>query len=207
MNCYSRTHLYGCSKFNIDMNTKSSSLDLHLMIATDIVTTTIGRQRFTLSIGMSTCRVSLVLWFSICRTRPLRLSTLLDFPFFHLLLTSPIPFYFHTHSYLVPLIPLLDLYTSHHRPLLLPAMPCDSAPITDGFRPNPDESSQPLATSLQPTTNATLTIRIIKSFEYRTQRNLVLKGLDLGELSVGGLIERCREGERGLNFVFISPFR
>jgi hypothetical protein len=74
----------------------------------------------------------------------------------------------------------------------IPSAPLDR--LKDGFRPNADESSQPLATSLQPSTSATLTIRIIKSFEFRTQKGLVLKGLDLGALTVGGLMVKCREG-------------
>jgi hypothetical protein len=52
----------------------------------------------------------------------------------------------------------------------------------------------PLSSELQPVTNATLTIRCIKSFEYRTEKNLVLKGLDLTTLTAGELIEKCREG-------------
>ena len=65
----------------------------------------------------------------------------------------------------------------------------------NGFRPNPDESSQPLATSLKPLTAATLTVRIIKSFEFRTAKALVLKDVNLVELTVGALMEKCREGE------------
>jgi hypothetical protein len=53
---------------------------------------------------------------------------------------------------------------------------------------------EPLSSELQPVTNATLTIRCIKSFEYRTEKNLVLQGLDLTTLTAGDLIERCREG-------------
>jgi hypothetical protein len=35
----------------------------------------------------------------------------------------------------------------------------------------------------------------IKSFEYRTEKNLVLKGLDLTTLTAGQLIEMCKQGE------------
>lgn len=52
-----------------------------------------------------------------------------------------------------------------------------------------------LASERNPVTNATLTIRVIKSFEYRTQKSLVLKDLDLTTLTVGELLEKCKEGE------------
>ncbi|KAH8089292.1 hypothetical protein HD553DRAFT_305660 [Filobasidium floriforme] len=51
----------------------------------------------------------------------------------------------------------------------------------------------PLSSERQPVTNATLTIRCIKSFEYRTEKNLVLKGLDLTTLTAGQLIEMCKQ--------------
>jgi len=40
-----------------------------------------------------------------------------------------------------------------------------------------------------------LTVRIIKSFEFRTAKALVLKDVNLVELTVGALMEKCREGE------------
>jgi hypothetical protein len=43
-------------------------------------------------------------------------------------------------------------------------------------------------------TSATLTVRIIKSFEYRTERNLVLHNVDLETCTVGGLKDIAREG-------------
>ncbi|KAJ9124990.1 hypothetical protein QFC24_002922 [Naganishia onofrii] len=49
-----------------------------------------------------------------------------------------------------------------------------------------------LASELKPVTDATLTIRVIKSFEYRTQKSLVLKDLDLTKLTVGELLEKCK---------------
>lgn len=52
-----------------------------------------------------------------------------------------------------------------------------------------------LASERNPVTDATLTIRVIKSFEYRTQKSLVLKDLDLTTLTVGELLEKCKEGE------------
>lgn len=81
-------------------------------------------------------------------------------------------------------------------PLSLPPFPSPPPlfPARPGFNPNPDNAHQPLVTSLRPLTSATLTIRIIKSFEFRTQKALVMQGVDLESVTVGGLMERCREG-------------
>ncbi|KAI9632092.1 cytoplasm protein [Dioszegia hungarica] len=46
--------------------------------------------------------------------------------------------------------------------------------------------------AFHPLNNATITVRIIKSFEYRTFRGMVLKGVNLGEVTVGELMERCK---------------
>lgn len=54
---------------------------------------------------------------------------------------------------------------------------------------------EPLATDLRPTTDAVLTIRVIKSFEFRTFKALILRGLDLETLTIGELIERCKNGK------------
>lgn len=45
-----------------------------------------------------------------------------------------------------------------------------------------------------PKTDATLTIRVIKSFEYRTERSLVLHRINLEENTVGELKEKVRQG-------------
>ncbi|KAG0347408.1 hypothetical protein BG004_007839 [Podila humilis] len=50
-------------------------------------------------------------------------------------------------------------------------------------------TSEPLSNTLAPSTAATLTIRVIKSFEYRTSKNLVLHGVDLTSMTVGQLRE------------------
>ena len=47
-----------------------------------------------------------------------------------------------------------------------------------------------------PKTNATLTLRLIKSFEFRTEKSLVLHGVNLETTSVGDLKERARQGEQ-----------
>lgn len=44
-----------------------------------------------------------------------------------------------------------------------------------------------------PKTSATLTLRIIKSFEYRTERSLVLHNVNLEKTTVGELKESVRE--------------
>lgn len=61
-----------------------------------------------------------------------------------------------------------------------------------------DQNHEALATELLPLTSATLTIRIIKSFTYRTSKNLVLKNVDLTTTTVGQLKDQCKEG--GLPF-------
>ncbi|KAG0328636.1 hypothetical protein BGZ99_004906 [Dissophora globulifera] len=48
-------------------------------------------------------------------------------------------------------------------------------------------TSDPLSNTLAPSTAATLTIRVIKSFEYRTSKNLVLHAVDLTATTVGQL--------------------
>ncbi|KAF9353326.1 hypothetical protein BGX26_008900, partial [Mortierella sp. AD094] len=48
-------------------------------------------------------------------------------------------------------------------------------------------SSEPLSNTLAPSTAATLTIRVIKSFEYRTSKNLILHNIDLTNTTVGQL--------------------
>jgi hypothetical protein len=53
---------------------------------------------------------------------------------------------------------------------------------------------EPLSSELLPTTDATLTIRIIKSFEFRTQKSMVIKGVNLEVETVGGLMQRVRDG-------------
>lgn len=67
----------------------------------------------------------------------------------------------------------------------------------------PDANHELLATELRPLTSATLTIRIIKSFTYRTSKNLVLKDIDLTTTTVGGLITLCKEG--GVYTVLSDP--
>nr|XP_018266489.1 cytoplasmic protein [Kwoniella dejecticola CBS 10117]OBR88647.1 cytoplasmic protein [Kwoniella dejecticola CBS 10117] len=63
------------------------------------------------------------------------------------------------------------------------------------WNPQHEENHQLLSTERNPITDATLTIRIIKSFEFRTQKSMVVKHLNLEELTVGALMELVRNGE------------
>lgn len=45
-----------------------------------------------------------------------------------------------------------------------------------------------------PRTNATLTIRIVKSFEFRTEKSLVLQNVDCETTTVGQLKEMAQKG-------------
>ena len=56
-----------------------------------------------------------------------------------------------------------------------------------------EQYHEPLSSELLPQTDATLTIRIIKSFEFRTQKTMVIKGVNLMEETVGGLMQRVRD--------------
>ncbi|KAB5596463.1 hypothetical protein CTheo_100 [Ceratobasidium theobromae] len=54
------------------------------------------------------------------------------------------------------------------------------------------EISDQLTNLAAPLSAATITVRVIKSFEYRTEKSLVLHGLDLEHTTVGELEERVR---------------
>jgi hypothetical protein len=51
-----------------------------------------------------------------------------------------------------------------------------------------------LTSQTLPKTSATLTVRIIKSFTYRTEKSLVLHDVNLVETTVGQLKERAGQG-------------
>jgi len=55
------------------------------------------------------------------------------------------------------------------------------------------EISDVLTNLALPKTSATLTLRIIKSFEYRTEKSLVLHNINLEQVTVGELKELARE--------------
>ncbi|KIY45148.1 hypothetical protein FISHEDRAFT_76827 [Fistulina hepatica ATCC 64428] len=56
--------------------------------------------------------------------------------------------------------------------------------------------SDVLTNEAAPKTASTITVRIIKSFPYRTERSLVLHNLNLETTTVGKLKELCREAVR-----------
>ncbi len=47
----------------------------------------------------------------------------------------------------------------------------------------------------RPRTSATITARVIKSFEFRTERSLVLRDINLETTTVGDLKEIARNGQ------------
>jgi Uncharacterized conserved protein (DUF2340) len=53
-----------------------------------------------------------------------------------------------------------------------------------------------LANELKPLTDSTLTIRVIKSFKFRNVKNLVLKDLNLTELTIGELKKKVLESKK-----------
>ncbi len=57
-----------------------------------------------------------------------------------------------------------------------------------------DGISDVLTNLARPKTSAILTLRIIKSFEYRTEKSLVLKDVNLETTTVGQLKDLAREG-------------
>ena len=58
------------------------------------------------------------------------------------------------------------------------------------------EISDQLTNLAVPLSAATLTIRVIKSFEYRTEKSLVLRALNLEKMTVGELKARVLHGMR-----------
>ncbi|KAE8216436.1 hypothetical protein CF327_g448 [Tilletia walkeri] len=61
------------------------------------------------------------------------------------------------------------------------------------YRPNFDQEVTTETHLRRPLTDVVLTVRVIKSFEFRSMKHLVLHGVDCTELTVGGLMERCRK--------------
>lgn len=58
-------------------------------------------------------------------------------------------------------------------------------------------------------TNATLTIRLIRSFEFKTFRNLILYNLDLTRVTLqdlNKLIKANLESKKNLKFLLVCPF-
>jgi Uncharacterized conserved protein (DUF2340) len=51
----------------------------------------------------------------------------------------------------------------------------------------------------RPMTSAIVTVRVIKSFEFRTERSLVLRDIDLDTTTVGNLKEMARNGQSSVH--------
>lgn len=62
-------------------------------------------------------------------------------------------------------------------------------------------ATEPLTNTLNPTTSSTITIRIIKNFEYRTIKNLVLQHINLETTTFKELKELIIEST---SFFFIT---
>lgn len=60
------------------------------------------------------------------------------------------------------------------------------------------DSLEPTVNLAVPKTSATLTVRIIKSFEFRTEKSLVLHNINLEAISVGQLKDIARKGTRSI---------
>lgn len=54
--------------------------------------------------------------------------------------------------------------------------------------------ADPTTNTLHPATDATLTVRVIKSFTYRTERSAVLHHVDLTTMTVAGLKRAVLDG-------------
>lgn len=59
--------------------------------------------------------------------------------------------------------------------------------------PQPPADYEALTNTLRPITDCFLTIRVIKSFEYRTTKNVLLPHVDASHLTVGQLKDQVRE--------------
>jgi hypothetical protein len=62
----------------------------------------------------------------------------------------------------------------------------------DDFDDTPTNLAKPLNT-------ATITVRVVKSFEYRVAKSLVLHNMDLEQITVGELKQKIRESTHGIN--------
>ncbi|KAJ9474229.1 Altered inheritance rate of mitochondria protein 29 [Pseudozyma hubeiensis] len=61
------------------------------------------------------------------------------------------------------------------------------------FNPQADFSDNKETNNARPLTDAVITIRIIKSFEFRSMKAFVIKSIDLTSTSVAQLEEKCRQ--------------
>lgn len=64
------------------------------------------------------------------------------------------------------------------------------------FNPQDDFLDHTAANKVRPLTSAVITVRLIKNFEYRAVKSVVLKDFDLTTVTAAGLIERCKQEVR-----------
>lgn len=75
------------------------------------------------------------------------------------------------------------------------------APRSAGFEHHPyapqaEFLDRTVTSQARPLTSAVITVRVIKSFEYRTMKALVLRDIDLTTTTPARLIEQCRDTVR-----------
>ena len=63
------------------------------------------------------------------------------------------------------------------------------------FKPQNDYLDSTVTYLTRPKTDAVITVRVIKNFEYRAMKALVLKHCDLTKMTVASLIDHCKKGE------------
>jgi len=65
---------------------------------------------------------------------------------------------------------------------------------------NPEDDFDDTPTNLaKPLNSATITVRVVKSFEYRVVKSLVLHNVDLQQITVGELKKKIRESTCDVN--------
>lgn len=64
----------------------------------------------------------------------------------------------------------------------------------------PEDDFDDTTTNLaKPLNSATITVRVVKSFEYRVAKSLVLHNMDLQQITVGELKQKVRESTCDIN--------
>ncbi|WFD34796.1 hypothetical protein MCUN1_001640 [Malassezia cuniculi] len=77
----------------------------------------------------------------------------------------------------------------------------EEAPRSDGYRNHPfnpqnDFLDHTETNRARPLTSAVITVRLIKNFEYRAMKAIILKDYDLTKATAADLIERCKHEVR-----------
>ena len=84
--------------------------------------------------------------------------------------------------------------TSRLCPVTRSALEDEMATLNDAGADS-GEFDDALTNTLRPLTDCFLTVRIIKSFTFRTTKNLLLPHVDATKMTVGQLKDLCRERE------------